>query len=425
MNLALGFLGLGNIGSGVYRLLKCNADKLLEREGLTVEVHRCLVRDLSKKRNADIEPSLLTTDPYVILNDPEIDAVVEFMGGIEPARTYILAALRNGKSVITANKMVLSACWDELDAAAREGNAGLYYEASVAGGIPVINVLNHSLQANRITQVLGIVNATTNAILTDMTEKGMNYAAALERAQKNGYAEPDPTMDVSGQDAAHKLSILSSLCFDCRVKAEDIFCRGITEITPEDIIFGRKLGLVPRLLAVGRKDNDGLQLHVHPSFIPESHPLASVRGSFNAIFLEGDAIGQVMLYGRGAGDMPTASAMVSDIVMAAKNQGKHEYPAFMQRHCPPILNKNWISAFYLHLLAEDTPGTLASIAGVLGRHGVSLATVQQAIPEIGDVPIVMITHPAHLYSVEQALKEISQLRAVKTVVNAIPVEQEA
>ena len=425
MQINVALLGLGNIGSGVFRVLQRQQEALLERENVVVQIKRVLVRDVNKPRSVQVERSLLTDRVEDILEDPTIDIVAEFMGGVEPARTYLVQALNRGMTVVTANKAVVACCWEELDEAARKSGAGLYYEASVAGGIPVIGTFNRSLQANKILEVMGIVNGTTNAILTNMSERGWSYEAALADAQAKGYAEPDPSMDVGGQDAVYKLSILASLAFGQRIRIEDIHCEGITTITPEDIAFGKSLGLTLKLLAIGRVEEDRLQVRVHPTFIPDGHPIASVRRAYNAVFLHGDAIGHAMLYGRGAGDLPTASAIVSDIVMAAKNAGKHEHPAFLlgrEQDALP-LEKNWLTACYVHLLVNDTPGALASIAGVMGKYGVSLATVNQ-ISRNTPVPLVLVTHPARELSIQAAMAEIQELEAVDRVVNVIRVEKE-
>lgn len=425
MQINLALLGLGNIGSGVYRVLQRQRAALLERENIVVQIKHVLVRDVNKARSVDIDPAVLTDRVEDILEDPTIDIVAEFMGGVEPARTYLTAALNRGMSVVTANKAVVAECWEELDEAARKTGAGLYYEASVAGGIPVIGTFNRSLQANKILEVMGIVNGTTNAILTNMSEQGWSYEAALADAQAKGYAEPDPSMDVGGQDAVYKLSILASLAFGQRIRIGDIHCEGITAITAEDIEFGKGLGLTLKLLAIGRVEEGRLQVRVHPTFIPNEHPITSVRGAFNAVFLHGDAIGHAMLYGRGAGDLPTASAIVSDIVIAAKSAGKHEHPAFLmgrEQEALPLEN-NWLTACYIHLLANDMPGALAAIAGVMGKHGVSLATVNQ-ISRGNPVPIVMVTHPARELSIRAAVAELSELEAVNRVVNVIRVEKE-
>nr|MDD6334887.1 homoserine dehydrogenase [bacterium] len=424
MKIKIALLGLGNIGTGVYKVLAHCGQKLEETQGLRIEMARVLVRDTAKARAVDIPAGLLTDRIEDILIDDSIGLVVECMGGIEPARTWLLAALRAGKSVVTANKMVIATCWEELDAAARASGAGLYYEASVAGGIPVIGTFNRSLQANTISEVMGIVNGTTNAILTDMSEVGLSFERALQHAQKKGYAEPDPTLDISGKDAAFKLSILASLAFGQRVRVEDVFVEGIERITQEDVAYGKTFGLTLKLLAIGRVESGRLQVRVHPAFLPSSHPLSSVRGPFNAIYLTGDALGQAMLYGRGAGDLPTASAIVSDIVMAAQHAGRHEHPAFLAGDVSDALplEQNWQAAYYIHLRASDTPGALSQISGVLGKHGISLATVTQTARGSCTAPIIVITHPARELDIRRARQELACLDVVHDIVNIIRVE---
>ncbi|NLC69075.1 MAG: homoserine dehydrogenase, partial [Clostridiaceae bacterium] len=322
----IGFLGFGNIGTGVYRVIETYGKSAFEREGFKPRVKKILVRDINKKRKIDVDKQLFTNDIKDIIDDPEISIVVEFMGGEEPAASYILEALRKKKTVVTANKEVMARRWVELENTAREKKVGLYFEASVAAGIPIIKVIRESLQANNICQIMGIINGTTNYILTKMSDHGMCFADVLQEAQRLGYAEPDPTFDVEGLDAMFKLSILSTLAFHSRVPVEAIYTEGITRITIDDINYGRELGYVIRLLAIAKKYGDAIEARVHPTFIPQDHPLASVRDSYNGIYIKGDAVGDLMLYGRGAGDMPTASAIVSDIISACLNKYSHIYP---------------------------------------------------------------------------------------------------
>ncbi len=424
----VGFLGLGNIGSGVWQLIQRRHEQLCERDQVDFLVKRVLVRSLEKPRSVPIEDRVLTTDPQDILQDDSIGLVAEFMGGLEPARSYLIEALKRGKTVVTANKVVVSQAWEELNEAAREGGGGLYYEASAAGGIPVIGALNRSLQANAVSEIMGIVNGTTNAILTNMAEAGWDYPRALADAQEKGYAEPDPSLDVGGQDAAYKLAILASLAFGQRVRVEDIYCEGITRITREDIQYGQSLGLTLKLMAIGRVENGTLQVRVHPTFIPDKHPMATVRGAFNAIYLKGDAAGEIMLYGRGAGAMPTASAVVSDMVVAACCGGHHERPAFLEptaRRAGIPLTANWKTAYYIHIRVKDEPGALGAFSSVLGKHGVSLRQVIQLGQGSGTVPIVVITHPAGETALRAAVDEMALLDVVDQVVNVIRVEKEA
>ncbi|MBR1409401.1 MAG: homoserine dehydrogenase [Clostridia bacterium] len=312
----VGFLGCGNIGCGVYRLLLEQSARIAEDEGLAFDIRSILVRDRSKKRNAKIPQALLTECAADVTDDPETDVVAEFLGGTEPAASLMIRALRNGKTVVTANKMALASRWNDILAAAKEGGAGLLFEASVGGAIPVIRCLTDSLQANEILSVSGIVNGTTNYILTRMSDAGLTYEAALAEAQQLGYAEPDPTADVEGVDAAYKLSILSSLAFRRHVSPEQIRREGITGVAPEEIAAAREAGCAVKLLATARQKDGRITAEVKPQRVPAESPLYGVKDAFNAVLIEGSACGDMMLYGRGAGDRPTASAVVSDLIRA-------------------------------------------------------------------------------------------------------------
>ena len=322
-SIGLALLGLGTVGSGVIKVLQENGDMIKDREGINIEVKKILVKDPSKQRKVDVAAELLTDNFEEILNDGSIDVIAEFMGGDAPAFTYLLRALQKGKSVVTANKEVIAKHWDELELAAKTSGAGLYYEACVGGGIPIIQSIIGSLQSNHIKKYMGIINGTTNFILTKMSEEGRNFQDVLSEAQRLGYAEPDPTADIEGFDARYKLSILSTIGFRNRVTIDQIYCQGISQITAEDITYAKELGFAVKLLAIAKKHDGRVEARVHPTFISLSHPLASVRDSFNAVFVEGDMVGELMFYGRGAGDLPTASALVSDIIKATQNEGAH------------------------------------------------------------------------------------------------------
>lgn len=421
INIAL--LGFGNIGTGVYRLIEKRRQNILEKEGYLLQIKRILVRDVNRKREYLEDISLLTNNPDDIFNDPDISVVAEFMGGESPAAELLVKALNSGKSVVTANKEVVAKRWEELDRAARGTGAGLYYEASTGGVIPVIRTIQESLQANRISRVMGIINGTTNYILTKMSEQQISFSDALREAQELGYAEPDPTADVEGYDARFKLSILSTLCFHKRVHVENILCEGITTITSDDIAYGRELGFGIKLLGIA-KDTDGkVEVRVHPTFIPLHHPLASVRGSFNAIFLSGDACDDMMLYGRGAGDMPTASAIVSDILAAVKNKGKHRYLDFQEKTPSAACNEDWNTEYYIRLTVKDQPGVLGEIAGIFGKYNVSIASVIQKGRGGQTAPLIFVTHEAAEQSVTKAIGEIGKSPFVVGVDNLIRVER--
>lgn len=404
----VGFLGCGNIGSGVWQLLMQSGQQMNKTESIRFDVVKVLVRDLEKQRPEGMDPSIFTLDPAEVVENDQIDLVVEFMGGEDPAAAYMIRALSAGKNVVTANKMALSLHWEELIAAARDHSAGLYYEASVCGAIPIISVINDSLQSNRIEKLMGIVNGTTNYILSEMSDKGTGYIEALSAAQALGFAEPDPTSDVEGYDAAYKLSILSSLAFHCPVPFERVYREGITHVTPMDISFGKEFGYEIKLLAIAKMDDKGrVEARVHPTFIPRHHPLASVKGSFNSVFLKGSACDDMMLYGRGAGSLPTASAVVSDMLYACRAD-LPRYPVYLTERDLDRLMTDWEAAYYVRLSASDRAGVLAHIASRLGDKGVSIRLMTQRGEGgmNGRVPIVLITHHAWESDVKAALDSI-------------------
>ena len=422
----IGFLGFGNIGTGVYRILHENGGEIFHREGLELKVEKILVRDVKKPRKAAIDTALFTDSIEDIISNPDIELVAEFMGGVDPAREYILKVLGSGKSVVTANKEVMAKHWHELEKAAQQNGVGLYYEASVAGGIPIIKAVRESLQANRIHEIMGIINGTTNYILTKMSEEGRSFAEVLSEAQRLGYAEPDPTADIEGFDAMYKLSILSSISFHARVHIDRIYREGITGITVEDIEYGKTLGYAIRLLAIGKKRENSIEVRVHPTFIPFNHPLAAVRDSYNAIFIKGDAVGNLMLYGRGAGDMPTGSAIVSDIITACHQKHKHRYSTFYNENKASLevdFEQDWETEFFVRLSVKDKPGVLAKIAGIFGKYGVSIASVIQKGHGEETVPLIFVTHNAKELSMKKAIEDIRNEQDVIKVENVIRVER--
>lgn len=402
----IGFLGCGNIGCGVYRLLERQRARIEENEGVRFEIARILVRSTSKARSAEIPGRLLTTDVEDVLGDAQTAIVMEFMGGEEPAASYILRALRSGKTVVTANKMALSTHWEEMVEAARSTGAGLYYEASVCGAIPIIRAMGDSLQANRIGSVMGIINGTTNYILSRMSREGASYEAVLADAQRLGLAEPDPTADVEGFDAAYKLSILSTLAFHRHVPVECVYREGITNVTPLDIKLGREMGLTLKLLAIAKEEDGRIQARVHPTFVPDTHPLSGVSDAFNAVYVSGDACGEMMFYGRGAGDMPTASALVSDLIQAPRAT-RHALPAV--GHAPCEMADDWVCEHFIRMQVADEPGALAVLAGTFARHGVSIASMVQKgeAAELGKAQLIFLTHRASERAVRTALAELS------------------
>lgn len=404
---AVGFLGCGNIGCGVYRLIMEHGAAMEENEGVAFDVRRVLVRSLGKKRSVEVPREIMTDCADDVLADPEIKIVMEFMGGVEPAASYMIRALQNGKTVVTANKMALASRWDDIVDAARSSGAGLYYEASVCGAIPIIRAMNDSLQANRITSVMGIINGTTNYILSRMSSEGAAYEDVLSDAQRLGLAEPDPTADVEGYDAAYKLSILSSLAFHKHIPVESVYREGITNVTPLDVQCGKEFGLTLKLLAVAKEENGKVQTRVHPTFIPNAHPLASVTDAFNAVYVQGHACGEMMFYGRGAGDMPTASALVSDLVKAAKGQ-KHPLPAVKNEACE--MAEDWSCVHFVRMLAVDQPGVLALVSGKFAQQGVSIASmVQKGRDERNKhAQLVFLTHKASEKAVRAAIAQMNE-----------------
>lgn len=405
--IAVGFLGCGNIGCGVYKLLETYGEEILKNEGVAFDVKKILVRSLGKKRSWNIPEQLLTDNVDDVLNDPEISIVMEFMGGEEPASSYMIRALEQGKTVVTANKMALATNWNAIVSAAREHGAGLYYEASVCGAIPVIRAINDSLQANRITSVMGIINGTTNYILSRMSREGAAYEDVLADAQRLGLAEPDPTADVEGYDAAYKLSILSTLAFHRHVPVECVYREGITGVTPLDVQCGKEFGLTLKLLGVAKEEDGKIQARVHPTFVKSSHPLAGVSDAFNAVYVDGHACGEMMFYGRGAGDLPTASALVSDLVKAAHAK-RHPLPAVCDMPCE--MAEDWSCVHFVRMRAKDEPGVLALVSGQFARYGVSISSMVQKgeRDDEGCVQLIFLTHKASEHAVRLALSALPQ-----------------
>ena len=415
----IGFLGCGNVGGGVWELLKGFAPEIAHRDHVAIRVKRVLVRDVTKARSCSVPPELLTTDPADVLYDPEISLVAEFMGGEQPATEYMLTALKNGKTVVTANKVAVALNWHRLQAAAQQSRVGLYYEASVCGAIPIISTLMTPLQANRIDKLMGIINGTTNYILSRMYQYGEDYDLVLRDAQKLGLAEPNPASDVEGMDAAYKLSIMASLAFHARVPFKQVYREGITQVTAMDIACGKEMGYVLKLLAIAKRDGSTIEVRVHPTFLPKDHPLSRVDGSFNAVYLHGHACKEMMLQGRGADDMPTASAVVGDILQAATAE-VHVHPTFANTAEPDAsltFTDNWKTRFFIRVSASDAPGVLARVAGCFARENVSIATMMQKdAVEDGRVPLIFITHAAPEQSMQAALRhlepEICRLESV-------------
>lgn len=423
----IGLLGSGTVGTGVVRVLRENLQEISEKIGASLAIKKVLVRDVNKKRPY-LEGLAVTDNADEILEDPDISIIVEVMGGIHPAMEYMLKAMELGKCVVTANKDVVAQYGKDLFDIAEKRNVDFMFEASVGGGIPIITPLKQCLTANRLTEIMGIVNGTTNYMLTEMSDKGTDYATVLKAAQEKGYAEADPTADVEGLDAARKASILASLAFNTRVRLSDVSVEGITKITPGDIEYAKDLGYTVKLLAVGRDDEKGVDVRVHPVFLSKNHPLASVNGVFNAIFVRGNAIGEAMFYGPGAGSLPTASAVVSDIVEVARNMlgkctGRILCTCFGQKKLCPI--EDTVSSYYVRLLVDDKPGVLGTIATVFGKEGISLKSVVQTKRSVPDyAEIVAITHEVEHRNILLAEERLRQLPVVHEICNVIRVEND-
>ncbi len=415
----IALLGFGTVGQGVYELLQKNKDIFEEKLGIKITVKKILVRDVKKKREVKAPSEVFTTNFEEILADKEIAVVCELMGGIEPAKGYVLSALSRGKQVVTANKAILAEYGDEIFDEARKNGAFLGFEASVGGGIPIIKTLNEALIGNRIERITGIINGTTNYILTKMLEQNLSFERALEEAKAKGYAEADPSLDLKGYDSAHKLSILASLSFGSFIPFKKVYVEGIENIDLMDLKFAKSFGYIIKLIAEAKKDKDKVEVRVHPALLPENHILTSVRLNYNAIFIKGDFVGEILLYGLGAGKEPTASAVVGDIVSAieylfSKKSPLIPYPSINEGvKIKPM--KDCVFKYYFRFSAIDRPGVLSKISGILGKYGISIASVVQIgrQKKKGAVPIVMLTHEAKEERVEKALEEINTLDVLK------------
>jgi homoserine dehydrogenase len=426
----IGLLGLGTVGAGVAKVLLSHREELEEKIGAPIVLKAIADLDITSPRSGLILSDLpLSTDTAGVLDDPSIDIVVELIGGLKPAREFILRALANGKHVVTANKALLATHGEELYAAAVKHGRMLSFEAAVAGGIPIIRSVKEGLAANRITSLYGIVNGTCNYILTKMTDEGREFNQVLEEAQVQGYAEADPTFDVEGVDSAHKLQILATLAFRTSVKLENIFVEGISKITPQDISLASEMGFRIKLLAIAKATDGALELRVHPTMIPETTPMSAVSGVFNAIFLNGDVVDDLMFYGRGAGQMPTASSICADVVEIARRLAAgqpatpQDLPILGKKPLKPKPMEDVLSAYYLCVFVLDQPAVLAQITGILGRHKISISSViQKGRHYAKAVPVVMMTHKAKEGSMQKALEEINALDVVVADTRMIRVE---
>ncbi len=421
----IGLLGCGTVGSGVVKIIKRNREEIERKAGSRLNIKKVLVRSLDKERPLELEGAELVTEVDKILEDPEIKIVIELIGDVERAREYMEKALRKGKFVVTANKDLMAQHGREIFKLARDMGVNVYYEASVGGGIPLIRPLKHSLAANRIMRIMGIINGTTNYILTQMTLQGRGYQEALEEAQEKGFAEQDPSSDVLGKDAAYKLAILASIAFDSTINMDSIYTEGITEVKIRDIRYAEELGYKLKLLAIGERMEEGLALRVHPTLVPDKHPLAAVNDEFNAVFFEGDAVGEIMLYGRGAGEMPTGSAVVADVIEAARSINHQVENGVMEVEFSqkPIMPLSRIhSKFYIRLKAIDEPGVFASLANIFSEEKVSLDMIIQKrrIEEMAE--IVLVTHDIreeNFFRSIERIKEIPSIREISQLLRVV------
>ncbi|GEL08073.1 homoserine dehydrogenase [Salisediminibacterium halotolerans] len=424
----IGLLGFGTVGSGVLQIIQEHQDKLYHQIGCGVTVKKILVNDLEKERPGSYTQEQLTTDADEILKDPEIDAVVEVMGGMEEARLYIRQALENGKNVVTANKDVMAEYGSELLDVADANSCDLYYEASVAGGIPILRTLVEGLASDRITKMMGIVNGTTNYILTKMTKEGRLYEEVLKEAQALGYAEADPSSDVDGLDAARKISILGTLGFSMNLDLSDVKMTGIRNVTSEDIQYAKQLGYTMKLIGLASRDNDEVEVSVEPALVPSDHPLASVDDEFNAVYVYGEAVGETMFYGPGAGKLPTATAIVSDLVNVLKNKrlGVSGNSLVLPQFDKKLkADENIDTKYLMRIHAKDLPGTFASLTALFSQHGVSLEKILQVPLNEGKLAeIIVVTHSVSRKTYDDVLEKLNEADEIVEVKSSYRVEGE-
>ncbi len=429
--IGIGLIGWGTVGCGMIKTLRDNAEAIESRLGVSLDLLKVADLDLERPRPVQVPRELLTTRAEEVIDDPRIQVVVELMGGLGAAKKFVLQALEKGKHVVTANKALLAHHGNELFEAARKNNKTIAFEASVGGGIPIIKALREGLAGNHIDTIFGILNGTANYILTRMTEGGLTFDAALNEAKEKGYAEADPTLDVEGMDTAHKLAIVSALSFGTSIRLDQVHVEGISNIDPLDIQFGEEFGYQLKLLAIARQHEGKIEMRVHPTFVPKSHILAGVKGAYNAVHIHGNSVGNIMLYGMGAGMLPTGSAIVADIMDLARDMlinvnGRIPPLAFlpdrlMEIPIKPIADTS--TCHYFRFAALDRPGVLSTISGILGKNGISIAAVIQKGREVeGAVPIVMLTHEAVERGVQLALKEINGLDIVVASTQSIRIE---
>lgn len=414
-------LGLGTVGGGVYKLVQRQKEEMVKKSGANLEITRILVHNMNKQREG-VDASLLTDNWKEIVEDPEISIVIEVMGGIEPAKTMILEALSAGKNVVTANKDLVAVHGRELLDAAQENQVDFLFEAAVAGGIPIIRPLKQCLAVNEIDEVIGIVNGTTNYILTKMFEDGMDFSEALAKATELGYAEADPTADVEGLDAGRKVAILASIAFHSRVVFDDVYTEGITKISAKDVAYAKEFGSVIKLLGVAHNREEGIEVAVYPMMLPKNHPLASVRDSFNAVFVHGDALDDAMFYGRGAGELPTASAVMGDVIDIIRDiqfscTGRISCTCY--KNTPVKSSDDVKNKFFVRMQVTNKPGVLARIASMFGEHKVSISKVIQKVITDGVAELVIVTEAVKEYHMQDALMHLREMDTTQEISSVI------
>ena len=416
--IGVALLGLGVVGSGTYEILTSKREYILKNEGIDIEVKAVLDRHPEKAKALGIDESLMAEDIDEIVSNPDIHIVAEFFGGVEPARTFLLKALENGKSVVTANKEMFSKSWQDLEKAGKKSGAGLYFEASCVGGVPIIRTLTDAMQGNHITSLKGIVNGTTNYILSRMSDEGVDYNTCLKTAQELGYAEANPTADVDGFDSMYKNSILSSLAYKKRVPIDKIYREGISSVDVLDLAIGKELGYTMKLLAISKNHGKKTEARVHPAFLPNEHPLSGVKGSFNAVFINGDNVDDVMLYGRGAGSLPTGSAIVSDIVFAGKNETHRRFYFEEDEVENDTFATDFVTEYYLRFKVADKGEAMAKITALIESNGVS---VEKALMKGDDV--IIITGESKESKMQNIVDRILKLDSVEKLGALVRVEK--
>lgn len=418
-------LGLGVVGGGTYKIITDNHEYFKATQNMDITVECVLEKNVERAKKLGVPESAVASSIEEVISNPNVDIVVEVIGGVEPAKTFVLKALMSGKNVVTSNKELFAKHWSELEEEAKKKGAGIFFEASCVGGVPIIRALQEGMQANKIKSIKGIINGTTNYILTKMANEGLGYEDALRQAQSLGYAEFNPTADVEGFDATYKLSILSSLAFNSKVCIDNVHREGITGIKKEDVEYGKQLGYTMKLLGIGKNTPEGIEVRVHPTLVANSNPLASVNDSFNAVHLVGDSVGEIMLYGRGAGALPTGSAIVSDIIYCAKHSDFY-YASFDNSEKGNKQVKfatDFSSMYYIRLSVQDKAGVFNKITYALAKNNVSLKEVKQVAKTSDSVPVIIITHECLESSINKAIEKIKTITEVNAVESVIRVEE--